>query len=131
MSKESVEVVRGVYEAFLRGDFESALAAYDPDVEFDGTEIPDGTIPRGRDAVVDHVTRWGETWGEHWEVELQDVIDAGEDRAIAVTTERGRSESGVEVTARYWDLYVVRGGKITYRKSFSDANESLAAASLR
>jgi ketosteroid isomerase-like protein len=131
MSKESVEVVRGVYEAFLFGDYEKAMAAYDSDVEWDGTELPDGAVSRGHEAVVEHVTRWGESWGENWEVELQDVIDAGGDCAIAMTEERGRSESGIEVTARYWDLYVVKNGKITYRKSFSDANEASAAASLR
>jgi ketosteroid isomerase-like protein len=131
MSEESVEVVRGAYEAFLCGDFDRAMAAYDPDVEWDGTELPDGTISPGHKAVVDHVTRWGEMWGEDWEVELQDVIDAGEDRAIAVTQERGRSQSGAEVIARYWDLYVVRNGKIVYRKSFSDADEAFQEAGLR
>jgi ketosteroid isomerase-like protein len=131
MSEESVEVVRGAYEAFVCGDFERALAAYDPEVVWDGTELPDVTVARGHDAVVDHVTRWGQMWGDNWEVELQDVIDAGEDRAIAVTQERGRSKSGVEVTARYWDLYVLRNGKIIFRKSFSDADQALEEAGFR
>ena len=130
MSEESVAVVRGVFEAFVSGDFERAMAAYDTEVEWDGTELPDGTIARGHDAVVNHVTRWGQTWGENWEIELQDVIDAGEDRAIAVYQERGRSESGVEVTARYWDLYVLRNGKIIFRKGFSDADQALVEAGL-
>ena len=52
MSEESVAVVRGVFEAFVSGDFERAMAAYDTDVEWDGTELPDGTIARGHDAVV-------------------------------------------------------------------------------
>jgi hypothetical protein len=66
MSEESVEVVRGVFEAFLCGDFERGSGAYDPEVEWDGTELPDGTIARGHDAVVNHVTRWGQPWGENY-----------------------------------------------------------------
>jgi hypothetical protein len=36
--------------------------------------------------------------------------------------EQGRSEAG---------LYVVRGGKIVYRKGYSDADEALIEAGLR
>ena len=33
MSEENVEIVRGSYDAYLRGDLESALAAFDPEIE--------------------------------------------------------------------------------------------------
>src|SRR5665648_637319 len=70
MSAESVAVVRGMWEAFLRNDFEDSLSAFDPDIEWDGTNLPDGAISHGLDAVVDHTTKWAETW-ETWEVELE------------------------------------------------------------
>src|SRR5580704_13194708 len=96
MSDANIAVVRGAWEAFLRGDLETALACFDSDVEWDGTNLPDGQISRGRDAVVDHLARWAEMW-EVWEVELEDVIDAGHDRVIAFIRERGRSKAGLEV----------------------------------
>ena len=71
MSEADVAVVRDMWEAFLRDDFETALAAFDPDVEWDGTNLPDGKISQGLDAVVDHTTRWAEMW-ETWEVELEE-----------------------------------------------------------
>jgi ketosteroid isomerase-like protein len=119
-----------MWEAFLLNDFETALAAFDPDVEWDGTNLPDGKISRGLDAVVDHMIRWAEMW-EVWQVELEDVIDAGQDRVIVFFQERGRSEAGLDVDERHSELYVMRDGKIVYRRGFSDANEALVEADLR
>ena len=130
MSEANVAAVRGMWEAFLLNDFETALAAYDPDVEWDGTNLPDGKISHGLDAVVDHLVRWAETW-EIWEVELEDVIDAGQDRVVVFFQERGRSKAGLDVDERHSELYLVRDGKIVYRKGFSDANEALVEAGLR
>ena len=130
MSEANVAAVRGMWEAFLLNDFETALAAYDPDVEWDGTNLPDGKISHGLDAVVDHLVRWAEMW-EIWEVELEDVIDAGQDRVVVFFQERGRSKAGLDVDERHSELYLVRDGKIVYRKGFSDANEALVEAGLR
>ncbi len=129
MSQENVAVVRQMLEGFLSNDFEAALSAFDPDVEWDGTNLPDGTVSRGLEAVVDHTTRWAETWA-NWELELEEVMDAGGDQVIAFTHERGRTESGIELDERHSELYRVRDGKIVYRKGFSDADEALEAAGL-
>jgi ketosteroid isomerase-like protein len=75
MSEANVAVVRGMFEALIRGDGATALAAFDPDVEWDGTNFPDGEVSRGRQAIVEHMARWRETW-ETWEVAVDDVFDA-------------------------------------------------------
>ena len=124
MSEANVAVVRGFWEAYIRNDARAARAAFDRDVEWDGTNLPDGKISRGLDAVVDHGRRWAEMW-ENWEVALEDVIDAGEGRVIAFIRERGRSKAGLDADERHSELYVVRDGKIVYRKGFSDADEAL------
>jgi hypothetical protein len=72
MSEQNVAVVRSMWEAFLRNDFEAALSAFEPNVEWDGTNLPDGNVSRGLDAVVEHLTKWAETW-ETWEIELEQV----------------------------------------------------------
>ena len=130
MSEANVAVVRGMWEAFLRDDADSALAAFDPHVEWDGRNLPDGKVSRGIDAVVDHAARWAEMW-ETWEVELEDVIDAGQDRVIAFTRERGRSTAGLDVNERHSELYVVRDRKIVYRKGLSDADQALVETGLK
>ena len=124
MSKSNTDLVRQMWQAFVRNDFEAALGAFDPDVEWDGTNLPDGEISRGIEAVIAHASKWAEMW-ETWEVELGDVIDAGDDRVIAFIHERGRTRAGVDVNERHSELYRLRDGKITYRKGFSDADAAL------
>jgi ketosteroid isomerase-like protein len=90
MSKENVEIVRRMWEAFLENDLQAALSSYDPDVEWDGTNLPDGRVGRGLDAIMDHITRWSEMW-ESWNVEVERVIDAGDDQVIVFIRETGRT----------------------------------------
>jgi ketosteroid isomerase-like protein len=130
MSAKNVAVVRGMWEAFLRNDVEASLGAFDPEVEWDGTNLPDGKISRGVEAVLDHVTRWAEMW-ESWNVELEDVVDAGDDQVVVFIRERGISKAGVDVNERHSELYTVRDGKIVYRKGFSNADEALVQAGVR
>src|SRR5215207_8315711 len=99
-------------------------------VEWDGTNLPDGKISRGLDAIVEHLTKWAELW-ETWEVELEQVIDADGDQVIVFIRERGRTTAGLEVNERHSELYTVRNGKIASRKGFSDADEAFNAAGLR
>ena len=124
MPQESVEIVRQMWSAFIRNDFEAALGAFDPEVEWDGTNLPDGGVSTGIDAVVEHVTNWAEMW-DTWEVELGDVIEAPDGQVIAFIHERGRTKAGLEVDERHSELYRVGDGKITYRKGFSDADAAL------
>jgi len=127
MSETNVAVVRGMLEAFIRNDLETALACLDPDIEWDGTNLPDGKITRGLDAVLDHAARWADIW-EGWEVDLEDVIDAGGDKVIAFIRERGRSKAGLEMDEQHSELYIVKAGRIVYRKGFSDPHEAQVEA---
>ncbi len=83
MSRENVELVRRMWEAFLRRDFQTALSLCDPDVEWDGTNLPDGQAKRGRDAIMEHITGWSDMW-ESWKVEVDRVIDAGGDHVVVI-----------------------------------------------
>src|SRR4249920_2216447 len=47
MSEENVEVVRRCYDAYLRCDLESALLAFDPEIEANDHDIPDSGEYRG------------------------------------------------------------------------------------
>jgi ketosteroid isomerase-like protein len=58
------------------------------------------------------------------------VVDAGEDRVVAFIRERGHSKAGLHMNERHSELYVVRGGKIVYRKGFSHPDDALVEADL-
>jgi ketosteroid isomerase-like protein len=119
--------VRHMWNAFLSNDAAGVQAAFHPDVEWDGTNLPDGKISHGYHAAVDHVRRWTAMW-DSWEVEVEDVIDVGEGRVVVFIRERGRTKTGLDVNERHSELYVVKDGRIVYRKGFSDADEALANA---
>ena len=129
MSDENVEVIRLMWDAFLEGDIQTALAFYDPDVEWDGTNLPDGRVGHGHEAILDHIRRWAEQW-EDWTVEVERIIDAGNDHVVLLMREKGRSKSGLEMDERHAELYAVREGKVARRQGFSDPRVALEAVGL-
>ncbi len=129
MSQENVEIVRRMWESFLAADFVTTLAFYAEDVEWDGTNLPDGKIGRGHEAIADHVLRWNEAWND-WTVEIESLAEAGTDQVIAYTRERGRSDSGLTMDERHAELYTIKDGKIVRRQGFSDPSQAQAAAGL-
>jgi ketosteroid isomerase-like protein len=124
-----VELVQRMWEAFLEDDLQSALLLYDSDVEWDGTNLPDGQVGRGLDAIMDHLTRWSAMW-EGWNVEVERVIDAGSDHVVVLIRETGRSASGLDMDERHAELYRIRDGRIVRRQGFSDPNDALKAVGL-
>jgi ketosteroid isomerase-like protein len=129
MSQENVELVRGCLNAYFAGDNEAALAAFDPDVEFDMSVRIDGGVFRGRNGVAKSMRTWTGTF-ESWRMEIEEVIDAG-DRVLLVDREFGRGKgSGVETEVVFFSVVTVRSGKIVHWKAFVDREEALEAAGL-
>jgi ketosteroid isomerase-like protein len=129
MAQENVEIVRRMWDAFLAADFQTALSFYAPDVEWDGTNLPDGQIGRGHEAILDHVTRWADVWDD-WTVEVERVVEAGTDQVVLFMRERGRSDIGLGMDERHAELYTLKHGKIVRRQGFSDPHQALEAAGL-
>ena len=128
MSHQNVEVVRRLYEAYLRDDGESALAAIDPEVEWDSRHHPDGRVYRGHAGVVQFVEDWQGLW-EHTSVHPEQFLDAG-DRVVVLTRETTKG-SGPSITERHAEIYTLRGGKVIHWCAFTDPERALEAAGLR
>ena len=127
MSEENVAIVRRMWEAFLAGDVPTALSFYSPDVEWDGSNLPDGPVGRGHQVILDHVARWAEAW-DGWTVDIKRVVEASTDQVILLVREQGKSESGLMMDEVHAELYTLRDGKIVRRQGFSDPNEAFEAA---
>jgi ketosteroid isomerase-like protein len=130
MSDENVEIVRRVYEAFHAGDFEAALASFDPDVMFDASVRVDGGIGHGREEFYAMVAQWVGGW-EEWREEIEEIRDLGEGRVLVLSVQRGRGKgSGLEVEARWAVVYGLDGGAITSVRIYPHSEEGLKAARL-
>ncbi len=135
MPRENVEVVRSVYEAIARRDSAAIFALYDPDVELDGSRLPEAgldgeRITRGHEGLRRLFREWSDAW-ESFEDECDELIDVGE-HVISVVTRRGRGRaSGAETTARRAGVWTVREGKVLGVVWFPSPEEALEAVGLR
>jgi ketosteroid isomerase-like protein len=133
MSQENVEVVRRMYTAFHRGDFDGALSSFDPNVLVDAsTARPDHVaIGKGHERLIQIVTSWVTAW-EDWREEIEEIRDLDDDRVLVLSVQRGRGKgSGVEVEARWAVVYELEGDLITSIHVYPDSEEGLKAAGLR
>ena len=130
MSQQNVEIVRGMHDAFNRGDFEASLACLDEDVEWhDPPDVPGAGVHRGPEEVRRWFARWLGAW-ENYTAGVEELIDAG-DHVVVVYHERGRGrESGVEVDHRSANVFDLRYGKIVRRRPFPDRSQALDAVGL-
>jgi uncharacterized protein len=124
MSQENVAAVRGFYDAFGRGDLESALAAFDPDAVAYDHDIPDSGQYQGLEGLLRWQADWESSW-ESWRWEPQEFIEEG-DRVVAI----GRG-SGVNVERLDGAVWTLRGGKCVRLDSYGSKAEALEAVGLR
>jgi uncharacterized protein len=83
----------------------------------------------GRDAMRDDIERWASAFDE-LTVTVEEVIDAG-DQVVLVAHHQGRGrKSGVEVDARFYEVYTLHEGKISRVDEFNERAEALQAAGL-
>jgi ketosteroid isomerase-like protein len=111
------------------GNLDLALGLLDPEILWTAIEdAPDAGTYRGHDAVRAYM----QDWLDHFDIhsgDLEEVIDAGEDRLICVqrATATGKA-SGVRTELRYACLYTFRGERIVEIKEYATREEALAAA---
>jgi ketosteroid isomerase-like protein len=126
----NVAVIRRCLEATLRDDYVEAFRGFDPDIEIEDHDIPDGEVYRGHGGYLVWLQKWAEPW-ESWQVEDVEVVATGDDRALALfrLTAVGAG-SGAEVTRLDGVAYRLRDGKVSRIDYYNDQAEARAAAGL-
>ncbi len=130
MSQENVNVVRGMYEAFGRGDMAHVIGALDPQVEWWEAEnfiYADGNPYVGPEAVLAGVfARIGADW-EGFAVTPKEVLDAG-DTVIGHGYYSGTlKKNGERVRAQFAHFFTLRGGKVVGFQQYTDTAQFLRA----
>jgi ketosteroid isomerase-like protein len=131
MSQENVEVRNEVvrrYVAAFESDTDGFRDTLHPEIEWYPIE-ENRTPTKGIEAAMWNRNAWLDTWDEH-SLDLEEVIEDGDDVvALVHLTGRGAS-SGVEVDVRLYAQIKVRDGKIVYIYDDEDREAALEAAGL-
>jgi ketosteroid isomerase-like protein len=133
MSQENVKTVLDATAAFNRGDLDTWSEYWTDDIDHRAMEgaIDDRGPIHGKDALRAYVQDWLDTFDD-FRFEPVELIDAGEDKVIAVMRIRGRAKlSGVETDLTYAALYTIRDAQIARGREYAARDEALEAAGLR
>src|SRR6476469_8363342 len=125
MSQENVDTTRRFPEALNRGEYETAAADLDLELEIDDTDIPEST---GADSFYAWLARWDQAW-EDWRIEDLQIRPVGADRTIShfKMIVRGKG-SGTELTREDAVLANFRNGKIVRIAYYNDRAKALEDA---
>lgn len=123
MSRENVDLVRAIHDAWADGTSNTHLIA--PDLEYvnppyaveAGTLHERAALDRVRDVY------------PNFRIEAERFIDAGDD-VVVVGVARGTGASGVEIQWRQGYVWTVTDGLAVRFQWFNDPAEALAAAGL-
>jgi ketosteroid isomerase-like protein len=128
MSRENVEIVRRMYDAYARGEYELFLSHMDPGIEFSTpADEPGGGTYQGRQGVIEAHERWTAPWDD-FRFEVEELTDFG-DQVLARARNRGRGKSsGIEVEGVVFQLWTIRNEKMVRVRMYSDEREALEAA---
>jgi ketosteroid isomerase-like protein len=130
MSQENVEIVRALYEALGRGDFEAAEAQLRPDVAWDtSARGADGTVVFGPSDVMDVIRDWLDVWEDvSFEV---DVRSTGDQIAAHMRQHARGRRSAVRGEVDAFAVFVVTNGGIAAYREYRTRSECLAAVGLK
>jgi ketosteroid isomerase-like protein len=127
MSQENLEIVRSVFDATNRGDWDTVLAAYSPDTEWDDRDLrPEGAVYRGIDAMRAEMRAWFGTWSNYHQ-EIEQLLDAGDDVVVVLRESGVGKGSGATMDQRIGVVVTVRGGLIARTSLYRDPTQALEA----
>jgi ketosteroid isomerase-like protein len=130
MSRENVEIVRGVIDAFNRGALEAAIQHFAPDINWhDQRELPGAQVHHGHAGVLGHLRSVTEDMSDyHGEVKTARAV--GDKVMIcALVSARGRT-SGLAVERETFTVFTLDRGSITRVEIFGSGDEALEAVGL-
>ena len=131
MSQMNMDVVRAVFDAWNRRDFDAAIARTADDVELHfigGFSDVMGREWKGRDGMLQFWRDWLGTLGGR--IALERIQDAG-DRVVVVGTMDAVGEtSGVPSSIRFGQVWNFRDGKVVRIDGYYDPHGALEAVGL-
>ena len=130
MSRESVELVRRVIDAFNRRDVDALRALNHPDIEIDWSASlgPEPRIYRGPEEAAEFFNNYLGIF-ERVHLVPERFIDSG-DLVVVPNTAQLRGRDGIQTVARSALVYEVRGGRILRLRLHQETSDALDAVGL-
>lgn len=128
MSADDVELVRRSFEQFVATG-ELMWDALDEKVEIHDHDIPEHGDYRGHQGFMRWLSDWSEPWSE-WSLELEEVLDAGDQVVVVTHLTATGGASGVTVDRHDSLVYGFRDGKIARIDYFNSRQQGLERAGL-
>jgi ketosteroid isomerase-like protein len=129
VSRQNVEIVRALYEAWNSGDMDALRELLHADVIMrmpEGWPEPGPCV--GQEAVMRLFEQWRETFDTYVTELIGDIIEAA-DRVVVRQVWHGVGR-GPEAHLESTVLFTLRGGKISYSEFFWDHAEALETLGL-
>ncbi len=121
MGEQSAEVVRGIYEAFGRGDVAGVLGAMADDIKwYEAEGMPYGGVYQGGEAVAQNV--FGPVMQDipNFAVTPEQFIASGDTVAVVARYTGTGKDTGEELDLQVVHVYDVRDGKVVQFRQFVD-----------
>lgn len=120
----NVDVVKGVYEAFGKGDVPAVVGVMDPEIEWREAEgnpyMPSGEPWVGPDAVLSNLfARLGTEW-DSFTVHPQTFHDAGDTVVVEARYTGTHNETGKALDAQVCHVWRVKDGKLASFQQYAD-----------
>ena len=130
MSRENVEIVRPIYEALNRRDWDAVFSATHVDFELPIHRLPQAGTYRGRERVQslfdDYITAF-----DNLVLEPEEFFEAG-DQVVVFVRARAQIKGGrADLGNRHGHLWRIRDGTILSLRMFPKREEALEAAGLK
>src|SRR5688572_7457876 len=120
MAQANVEMVRGVYDAFARGDVDAVFAAMQPDIEWDESPgMPYGGVYRGREAIVESVFAPILPDVQGFTAVPDEILPLDGARVIA-RGKHGGTGAGGPLDARFVHIWTITAGKVSRYEQLAD-----------
>ncbi len=137
MSKQNLEVVSGLIDAFRTGMehgdygswFDSGALAEDVEV-FPAQELPGPRRYTGREGFVEFMRSWTEDFAD-WSVHADRLVDAPGDQVVVLATQSATGRgSGLPVEMHFGVVCTLDEGKVIRMRFYLDSAEALRTAGM-
>jgi ketosteroid isomerase-like protein len=134
-SPEDLAAVRHFYDEVAHGNFWVGKEIFDPEIEWEWSSslsaLTGNRTYRGLSEVEAATKDWLRSW-EWFRIELEELIDTGTEKVVAMTRQLGRPRGGTtDVTAITAEVWTISNGKAIEFRGYTDREEALAAAGVQ